>query len=461
MVKATLRSAVLLSSALALGATPSFAEVQNVRVGGDVTVRGFHRQNMDLNDSDDNGVQDSHDDFFMTTAGINVGADLTENVSAFVRLANERDWNDHSASTAVGDIDISQAYITMKELFYSPITLRLGTQPIVWGRGFVVGSNLLPSIAGIGTAAADRNASITPNEFTDFTAFDAIRASVDLSNLAGAGMPLSLDYIYIKMDENSTGEPDDVNLQGVNFGAQFEDLGAEVETYYLNKRDKAETSSNDGSVNTIGLRGSIKPVDGAYIYGEAAWQFGRTATDSDLVRAAGERQQAWAFDLGAEYTLTDVAMTPKAGLEWIFWSGKDHDGAVGGWDPLARGYYTTAIREFQTGANGGFYPTPQAGDTAGATNQHQVAFYGGLKPLEDLSVSPRLTLFFTDVGTIPVAGAKRQSFIGTELDTQVLYNYTEDVQLGLLYGVFKAGDVYRHPNDRTAQEIITTVGVKF
>jgi hypothetical protein len=448
-------------------ATPGYAEVQNVRVGGDVTVRGFHRANMDLNDGDDNGTQDSKDFYFMTTTGLNVGADLTENVAAFVRIANERDWNDHTAAPgnteAGSDLDISQAYITLKELFYSPVTLRVGTQPIVWGRGFVLGSNLLPSIAG---AATDRNTAITSNEFTDFTAFDAVRASADLSNLAGAGLPLNLDYVYIKMDENVPGQPDDVNLQGFNLGAQFEDMGAELETYYLNKRDKgallaAATNNNDGSVSTLGLRGSVKPVDGAYIFGEIAYQFGKTATDSDGVRASGESHQAFAFDLGAEYTLGDVAMTPKVGAEWIFRSGKDHDGAVGGFDPTAPGYFTTAIRQFHTGANTGFYPTAQPGDTAGVTNQHEVGFYGSLKPLEDLTASSRLSLFFLDVGAIPVAGAKRESYAGVEVDTQLLYNYTEDVQFGVLYGVFQPGNVYRSPNDSTAQEIVTTVGVKF
>ena len=49
MVKATLRSAVLLG--LLVWSTPGFAEVQNVKVGGDITVRSFFRSNLDLNDN--------------------------------------------------------------------------------------------------------------------------------------------------------------------------------------------------------------------------------------------------------------------------------------------------------------------------------------------------------------------------------------------------------------------------
>jgi hypothetical protein len=474
MLKATLRSAVLLG--FFAWSFPSSAEVQNVRVGGDVTVRAFHRECLDLNCGDDNGgssatptnVQDEHDDFIMQTTAINVGADLIENVSTFVRVVSERDWDGTAANGTenVTDIDLSQAYITLKELFYSPLTLRLGAQPIVWGRGFVLGSALLPSVANNGN---DRNAAIGANEYTDFTAFDAIRATLDLSSFTGA-LPVSLDYVYIKLDENTTGLPDDVNLQGFNLSSRLEDARAEADVYWLNKRDKnteaqvlpaAVNDDNEGSVNTIGVRGSVQPMGGVNLFGELAYQFGKRGADSDGVLIAGDAQQAWATDLGIEYSFGDVAASPKVGFEWIFWSGKDVDWAVSGWDPIARGYYTTALREFQTGANTGFYPTPQAGDTAAATNQHQLSWYGSLSPVDDFSITPRFTIFVLDEPSVPVAGSKRKRYAGFEWDTVLTYNYTEDVQLGFMYALFAPGSVYRHPNDSTAQELVTTVGVKF
>ena len=68
---------------------------------------------------------------------------------------------------------------------------------------------------------------------------------------------------------------------------------------------------------------------------------------------------------------------------------------------------------------------------------------------------------------MPVSAARtrtegeRRSYIGSEWDTQVLYNYTEDVQLGLIYALFNPGNVFRTPNDDTAQELISSVSVKF
>jgi hypothetical protein len=472
MLKAPRRWAVPLG-AVALGMTvaavPSVAEVQNVRVGGDVTVRAFHRENLDLRDD---GISNTsrnldRDDFLMTTMGLDVAADLTENVSAFIRLANERDWNVDSTSS--GDIDFSQAYVTLKELLLTPLTLRIGTQPIVWGRGFVLGSNLLPSILLGG--GNDRNAAITPNEFTDFTAFDAIRATLDLSGIAGVGTPLTADYVFIRVDENNVGAADDINMQGVNFSANFD--AAEVETYYLNYRDKsAATSINDnqGSVNTLGVRGSAQPIAGSYLYGELAYQFGKRVTDLEGILPPGGSHQAWAANLGADYTFGDVAMKPKIGGEWRYYSGKNQNGAVSGWRALAPGYFRTALREFQTRSTvTGFYPNDQTGVTSSQTNQHELGLYGGFKPLEDLNVDQRLAWFVLAVGAIPptspATAAKRSSFVGTEWDTVVTYDYTDDVQLGLIYGLFLPGSVFVDGGDvggrATAQELITSVSVKF
>ncbi len=158
------------------------------------------------------------------------------------------------------------------------------------------------------------------------------------------------------------------------------------------------------------------------------------------------------------------------GAEWIFYSGKDQDGAVAGWDPIARGYFTTPLREFQPSSSvTSFYPNAQqcfaggaSGPCTGAqTNQHQLSLYGSVKPIEDLTIAPRLSWFVLDKGAIPVAGSKRRSFAGTEWDTVVTYNYTDDVQFGVIYGLFAPGSTYRTPNDALAQELISSVSVKF
>ena len=491
MVKATRRSAVLLGATvlgLLIASAPSFAEVQNVKVGGDITVRGFWRRNLDLHHAEDNGTAIRQDDtFLMSTTGLNVGADLTENVSAYIRLANERDWNQGDAGTGTnaarsnGDFDLSQAYITLKELFYSPLTVRIGQQPIQWGRGFVLGSNLLPSVLSTIDAetthpGGDRNGSISADEYTDFTAFDAIRATLDLGGVASIGVPLMLDYVYIKTDENLFNENDDINIQGLNLGTHFDAMNSEIEAYWLNKRDRTAISNNlgkPGSASTMGFRGSVKPADGANLWGEIALQFGKKGSELDgQISNTGSGQQAWAFDLGGDFTFADVPTSPKLGMEWIFYSGHDKDGAFQGWDPVAPSYFTTLIRSFQTRDTGitGLYPTDQNRVTSAFTNQHEMAFYGGLKPIDDLGVDTRLSWFWLDDGqvpdTTPAGSPKRESYVGAEWDTKLTYDYTDDVQFGLAYGVFFPGSVFHDSADAasgrdTGQQIISKVSVKF
>lgn len=489
MVKATRSSAVLLgltALGLCVSSIPAFAEVQDVKVGGDVTTRAFLRRNQDLTDegvtrSTGNNSSD-HDRFVQLTTGLNITGNLTQNVSAGLRLANETILGNKDTASRNSDLAVSHAWVKLKELFFSPLTVTLGRQPIVWGRGFVLGSSLIPGTVN----SDDLHASIAANEFTDFTAFDAARAQLDFQGAAAVSMPLNLDLVYIKLSEGSVGVPDDINLVGFNLGTKLDAANSEAEVYYLLKHDRRNAAAaavggdllNPSNLSTIGVRGSSAPIEGSSIYGELAYQFGVRATDPSGNLPAGDRQQAWAFDLGAEFTAKDIPTTPKIGAEWIFFSGKDVNGAVAGWDPIARGYFTTALREFQVSQSvTGFYPFNQAcrtngvadNDCTGAyTNQHQLSLYGSLKPLEDLTIAPRFSLFVLDEGAIPTnagpggsTSSNRHKFAGTEWDTQVTYNYTDDVQFGLIYALFAPGSMFRTPSDQVAQELITSVGVKF
>ena len=294
---------------------------------------------------------------------------------------------------------------------------------------------------------------------------------------------MTADYVYIKLDENNPGIADDRTIQGINLGTRFDAWNGELEAYYLNKRDKNGVTPNidkDGSESTIGIRGSVQPADGASVYSELAYQFGRRAPSYDGESATngvrvGDALQAWAFDLGLDFTFKDVPTSPKIGAEWIYYSGQDIAGGGGtantGWSPIAPSYFPTLLRSFQTRSTAaGLYPVDQTGVTSAFTNQSEIALYGSLKPIEDLTVGQRLSLFWSAEPITPVFSGgttpKRQSFLGTEWDTRVAYAYTDDVTLGVDYGIFFPGTVFHHASlaasgqDR-AQELVTSVSVKF
>ncbi len=512
MVKATLRSAVLLG--LLVWSVPSFAEVQNVKVGGEVTVTGFHRKNLRLSeDVFNNGASQptsstagqvtaasqlgpSGDSFLQQLTAVNVGADLTENVSAEIRVINQRVWGalDDNAmnSTSSGsstlnngnDVQLSQANVTLKELFYSPLTVKIGRQPLKFGRGLIIGSR-------IHMGDVDPNSALAADEFSDLsTGFDAIRGTLDFSS--AAGMPLLVDVVYSKIAENAvsavggggvgTGNADDVNLFGFNVGTKLDSMSSEFEAYFWDKRDSSQTTGDRHGVphsTTFGLRGSSMPADGLSVWGELAYQMGRfipSGISYDAEPAAGDQYGAWAANFGADFALKDVALHPVFGGEWIFFSGRDgRDPATqvgsgtAGWEPVFHGYFPDRLRSTQTA---GFYMPAQSGATLSGTtfsnitnsytNQHTLAVHGAITPIEDLIVDNRLSWFVTDSGIRPTAAySERKSFLGSEWDLNAVYNYTDDVQLGAAYSLFLPGSVFRQPYDNPSHELLTSVSVKF
>ena len=454
---------LLVALIVAALAAPAFAEVQNVKVGGDITVRGIWRANFDLRDDSNfitTGTSDAQK-FIFSTVGINLTADLTDNVSADIRLSNQRDWGGN-ANTGLGNsslnVDVSRAYVTMKEMLYSPLTIRLGRQPLWFGKGFIVGSRLL-------AGDFDPNTSFSADEFTDQTGFDAIRATLDFN-------PATIDVVYAKVFEGNAASDNDINLTGINAGYKFSSMNGEVEGYYWNVHNSAVSSALGPAglkptiVNTVGFRGSVEPVANSSFWGESAIQWG------DIGGLASTTQRAWAFDFGGDYTLADVAWTPKLGVEWIFYSGGSKDSAGNGWNPIFRGKFETLIREFQAA---GLYPTDTPSDTNSTTNEHQLAFFGAVKPTDSIKLDSRVTVFAADtgirIGNNIGARSKTPHYIGSEWDTKATYDYTEDVQIGLIYGVFWPGDVFRHVSGTDAplspggkpiaQELVSTVSVKF
>ena len=497
--KATLAGAVFL--ALIAWTTPSFAEVQNVKVGGEVNVRSFLRKNLRLSNDVFNGIGagsttavdavatdfgSSGDSFLQQLTAVNIGADLTENVSTQLRLINQRVWTSMAADAAnaavdsTNQVDISLANVTLKELFYAPLSVTIGRQRLWFGRGFIVGSRLV-------NGDVDPEQSLAADEFSDLTAFDAIRGTLDLSGMTG-GMPVTLDAVYAKVDENNISQAktgavaDDVNLLGLNLGTHFSQWNGEVETYFWKKQDNSNnpgaTVDTDSQANTLGIRGSSAPMDGVSLWSELAYQWGHRITSAigfDAEGAAGDGYQAWAANLGLDYTAKSVAWTPTIGGEWVFYSGgKDQasaagTSAIGGWDPVFRGHFFSALRDFQAA---GFYMPAQSGATLdgtfnnvtnATTNQHALSVHALMKPLEDLALDTKYSWFIAPVGIRPTtsAGTKEKHGLGAEWDTQLTYNYTDDVQLGVVYAFFAPGNVFRNPYDAPAQELVTSVNVKF
>jgi hypothetical protein len=423
-------------------AVPAFAETQNIKVSGDIKAAYVYQNDINFASSARNG------NFFMSQIGLNVEADLTDNVSTYIRLINEREWNEKAQAESSAawieakafDIRLDEAYITLKEMLYAPLTVKIGRQNIWLGKGFVIGNSVNWS----------RTLPSTIREYSDMTAFDAIRATLDYD-------PWTVDLIYSKIDQGAdSSRHDNVDLYVANIGYDFMKYDAEAEAYYMYLHDRAnrfEDKSNN--IHTIGLRGSLVPFESMNLWAEGGLQFGRERNNTTL----NQKRQASALNVGLDYTLTDVKWTPKVGAEWLYLSGDKNDGKQKGWNPIFRGKFDNYIADFRGLITNG---KGIAGDS-GMTNQQSIALFGGIAPMTDITMDAKWTYLWLDqklaAGTSGRDDTSKK--IGWELDGKVAYDYTEDVQFSVAAGYFKPGKSYVSPDNKAATQLVAGVVVDF
>jgi len=464
-----------------------YAETQSVKISGDLTVRSIFRNDYDLDKNNEagaatrTGLQDDWQTYFMTTTEIQVDADLTDNVAGVVRLYNQRDWDVRAKSitaatgflpgangyTATDDefgIGVDLAYIELKEFLYSPLTLKVGRQDLWFGKGFIVGAN-----------QQDPQGTINADEYTSVWSFDAIRATLDYD-------PWTIDAIAAKIMENAIQADDDEDLYGINVGYLFDIYNAEAEGYWFYKRDSSIESWNikDGNtIHTLGLRGSMDPIENWTLAAETAIQFGQYVGSRKQLEQRD--RSGWAIDVSAEcrHFQDEFAWKPKLGVEYIYYSGDKNiedneatsEGTYTGWDRMYRGKFDTAIREFQ----GLYYATAQDARSVQAdqtpsypdaadSNQHQIVVSGCVQPTDSLTVETVYANFWQQYETSEISNNTREdqgTYLGSEIDVVLTWDYTEDVQFGLLGAWYFPGDHYNGGNDDVATDLVGTVQLSF
>lgn len=513
---------VLCVAAIAIAiAAPSFAAVQNIKISGSIEERAIFMNNFDLRNKGEettfsrtgiglvpagsgNSINEDEDEFILSTIKVGIDSDLTDNVSASIVLSNQSRWGDVAG---LSDISLNKAYVTMKEFFYQPLTLKIGRQDLKFGSGFIIGPGIFRNPSG--TFPVPR-ADLRVNSFTGVnqatpisgplgeqysidTYYDAIRATLDFD-------PWTIDAIYSKITDTNAAVNDE-DLMGVNIGYKFDVYNAKAEGYWFYKNDDGYNSDlgyimpedvallglggnveyTDLSVpgvgarvyeaehlNVLGLRGEIEPVENLTLQGEGAFQFGKLYDHVGLWNGTtnggtlDRTRRAWAVDVSGNYLWKDVSYKPNMGLGYVFRSGnkQGNSGTFKGWDSMYSGKFYSYIRDYQYGTGtpydqigGNMYRTLDYLAPSGNTNSHLFYVDGGLVPMEDLTLKARYLNWWAaekvnNLNTTPVTGvATNQTprsgrHIGQELDTSLVYDYTEDVQFDLTGGIFIPGSLF-------------------
>ncbi len=457
-------------------AMPAFASVQNIKVSGDLVGRYIARTDFDL--SKDSAGSDDKIRVFNTVMRLRVDADLTDNVGAVVRLINERDWDEATVSST--DIDLDLAYATFKEFFYDSLTVTAGRQELHFGNDMIIGDGVGRPVAGAVSGAIGTNQTTNYVEATGYgdgtnnvngdlayrKAFDAIRATLNYD-------PLVIDFVYAKMRDNiitKGATNDDLDLWGVDGTYQFSDKwDTMVEGYVWTKVDKGQNTTGakgkTDSAYTYGARVSTNPTDKVNIQQEIAFQTG----EKYIAAASSRDRKAMATQTCAMYT-PGWKYEPVLGLVYSYFSGDalrggtDADKDYHAWDPMFENQTSGSI------INALF---PQS-------NCHNIDVSARFTPIEDLTVKGEyIYLMLAKASSVsgqmlmndyePTSGYQFQADkkdLAQELDITLVYDYTEDVQLGLLAGWLWPGKAIAKTRGgvkqrMTASEAIATVKVAF
>ncbi len=421
------RLIVVLALALVAGLTMSaYAEVQNVKVSGDLTFLGVARNQFDLTRGEKENKNDDSESYFATQTRLRVDADLTDNVLVTLRLLNERNWNtENNANT---DIDVDLAYATLKEFLYSPLSITIGRQELMYGNQLIMGN--------AGTYATNVLNGVS-SDLSLRKSFDAIKATLNYD-------PLVVDAFYAKIDSNNArgGEKDDVDLYGLYATYDVnKNLSADA---YAMFRDDSSADKND-KIYTLGTLIKASPITDLKTSLEAAIQLGNRRVSAS---SSNDKRLAYAIQAMADYVFSQVKMTPTVGASYTYLSGdKNDNNGKRAWNSM---YYNQSLN------NIAYAIIP-------FTNLSVLNLRGSIKPMDDVTLSlnygwyrrakkngtnmtaPAVDGDDTSYGTYAMNSKKS---LGNEIDATVTYDYTEDVQLGLTAGMFMPGKAFSTANRR-------------
>ncbi|MBX7256824.1 MAG: alginate export family protein [Candidatus Hydrogenedentes bacterium] len=340
------------------GVVDAQAELQNVTVGGEIRLRARYWHNV-YDDTLPGGLSlDRVPTFFLPRRPIglggtrsryifdervtdreiveqktllNVNADFTNHVNATIVVESFDLWGDDFRSDYITgadfrantgtDVEITQSFIDVENLFDTPLTLRIGRQPLAIDKRWLVSDYISGTLA------------IT---------FDGVR-------LMYHGDLWEIDAWATKLAEGGVGEQDgDVDFYGAHATFKpFDWLNATA--YYFLVRDGRSLNDTNASapvewfedffgrdnydptyLHTIGTRLRGEAMGWDYDI-EAAYQFGEMdAVGSRFVPngfAYGDdsaRMDAWGVDVEVGHTFENIFMKPRVKVGGAWMSGEDN-----------------------------------------------------------------------------------------------------------------------------------------
>lgn len=482
----------VLAVTMAVITAPAFAELQNVEVGGSLRIRGSwyssgHPALATVAPFEEKGNSSA---FVEQWTRLNVRADFTKDVSAFIELDSYDVWGedfrggagltgfDGRGATATDDVMLYQGYIETRETWGYPLTFRVGRQEIQLGSEWLVGNNDTSSFFG-------------GQSFDGFTA----RYDGDTWNIMGG---------WTHLAENGAAEEDgDIDLSGI-YGSYTGFENWTIDGYWLYLRDGrganntapfspvglpfAYDTANEGvggrildriesafgvdqyddtqTVHTLGLRGAGE-VANFDLEAEVAYQIGEATNvtrtffqpdpSSTLVGAFGlpifgayGDDEADYSNLGVNIQLGytfDTSYQPRIWIGGAYFEGEDNR------DDTFSEFLRSLLPFYQSQSSVGFnrlFSDWEYSEFLDATDlSNSLIFRGGVsvQPTEKVSVALNAAYFQADETTtvnglfgIPFWGKETDDTLGWEIGLYLDYAYSEDLTVSFGYAHFFADE---------------------
>ncbi len=435
-------------------AASTFADVQNIRLSGDIRIRGYLSDKANAQgDSQGPAAQ-----FITQRTRVTVEADLEDHVTAVVTLQATGIWGNcnsgettHTGTSRTFDVGVSEAYVQLRELFYSPATLKLGRQSLNYGTGLIISS-------------ADQ-----------MYTFDAGRLVLDYH-------PLTIDIVGAQLSNEQNFSPTveapfpkgQSDMLFVN--AKYEVNGSvvkNIEGYFgwVSQARAPQAFGIDHDYTTpspllIGLRTDLTPIENLTASLEGAYEFGNADGNFDGSSVSSDKTiSAFLLNAALKYTLKGVAWTPVLNASYTYASGDSQQAgqyeavsnsrhAFVPWFDMADGYngyvFAPALSNIQI-FNLGASVKPAANTTLALQGYYYLKAdrngYVGSNPNANL-------------GGLGFNSSNNDSRdLGAEVDAIVAYDYSKDVRCQLVYGAFFPNNAYGI--DRTVNEVRGELNVKF
>lgn len=417
---------------LAFAGAASAMDAPEVKIGGEVRMRGYYLDN--FLDFDGANKRDEWNVLRIRTR-VFVRASLEKSVTAYIRIANQH-FSEGVTAAVPSDGDkweeenksnkffVDAAYVDVRDLFGLPVDFQAGRQNLMYGSGWVI----FDGQSQFGSTSAYMDGVRTVWRPRDDIAFDGL---------------------YFKDEEKRRDNtaPDDITLTGLYFTSTVRLPVGKQEIYALGRKDELIGKE----IFMFGARFSREYELGIDYSAEGAWQTGKFTQGVD--------QAAWGLKIDAGFKWKDAAATPRLFGGFVLLTGNDYDtpSKNEAWDVYYGGWPQygdlLAWKYINVGADNAiaiYDPGYAAGSTVGgeAVYSNFNMLTGGLDlwPLSGLKTSVSYSRVTADQ---TFGGADRE--IGDYYQATAEYRYSKHLTFGIYAALIDPGAAFGGKSDEASE----------